>query len=82
MNNRYLEKAKKVIKDPKMLSIVSAKRAKQLAMGARPLSYCNSENYIDVALLEIAEGKITGEFGEIKKDEDIAEEEAVPGFLS
>ncbi len=63
MNNRFLDKAKKVIKDPKMLAIVSAKRARQLALGAKPLSYCNSDNAIDVALLEIAEGKVTGDFG-------------------
>ncbi len=58
MNNAYLDKAKKVITDPKMLSIVAAKRAKQLAQGARPMVKCNSENFLDVALLEIAEGKL------------------------
>ena len=62
MNNKYLEKAKKEINDPKLLAIVAAKRAKQLAMGAKPLSFCKSENAIDVALLEIAEGKVKGEF--------------------
>ena len=65
MNNKFLEKAKKAIKDPKMLAIISAKRAKQLALGAKPLSFCNSDNPIDTALLEIAEGKVTGEFGEV-----------------
>jgi len=58
VNNAYLDKAKKVITDPKMLSIVAAKRAKQLAQGARPMVKCNSENFLDVALLEIAEGKL------------------------
>ena len=83
MNNKYLEKAKKVITDPKMLAIISAKRAKQLAMGAKPLSFCNSENVIDVALLEIAEAKVTGEFGEVPAEGEAApaEEEVTPGVL-
>ncbi|MBN2642519.1 MAG: DNA-directed RNA polymerase subunit omega [Victivallales bacterium] len=58
MNNKYLEKAKKIITDPKMLSIVAAKRARQLAMGARPMVKCDCENHLDIALFEIAEGKL------------------------
>ncbi len=58
MNNAYLDKAKKIITDPKMLSVVAAKRARQLAQGARPMVKCDSENHLDVALLEIAEGKL------------------------
>ena len=63
MNNAYLEKAKKIITDPKVLSIVAAKRAKQLALGGRPMVKCHSDNVLDVALLEIAEGKLYYEFG-------------------
>lgn len=63
MNNAYLDRAKKVISDPQVLSIVSAKRARQLALGARPMIKCDSENHLDVALLEIAEGLLTYEFG-------------------
>ncbi|MCP3965185.1 MAG: DNA-directed RNA polymerase subunit omega [Lentisphaerae bacterium] len=58
MNNNYLERAKAVISEPQILSIIAGKRAKQLALGARPMVKCDSENYLDVALLEIAEGKI------------------------
>lgn len=58
MNNRYVERAKKQIKDPKILSIVAAKRAAQLARGARPTVKCKEENHLDIALLEIAEGNI------------------------
>lgn len=58
MNNSYLERAKKVITDPKILSIVAGKRARQLAWGARPMLKCDSANYLDIALLEIAEGKL------------------------
>lgn len=63
MNNAYLDRARKVISDPQILSIVSAKRARQLALGARPMIKCDSENHLDVALLEIAEGLLTYEFG-------------------
>ena len=63
MNNAYLGMAKKVISDPQILSVVSAKRARQLALGARPMVKCDSENHLDVALLEIGQGLIGYEFG-------------------
>jgi DNA-directed RNA polymerase omega subunit len=63
VNNAYLERAKKIIVDPKVLSIVAAKRAKQLALGGRPMVKCTSDNVLDVALLEIAEGKLYFEYG-------------------
>ena len=58
MNNSYLERAKKVIPDPQILSIVAGKRARQLAWGARPMLKCDTANHLDIALLEIAEGKL------------------------
>ena len=63
MNNAYLAKAKLQITDPQVLSVVAARRAKQLAQGARPMIKCDAENYIDVALLEIAEGLLSYEYG-------------------
>lgn len=63
MNNAYLARAKKMIPDPQILSVVAGKRAKQLALGARPMIKCDSENYLDWALLEIAEGLLSYEFG-------------------
>lgn len=81
MNNEYLDRARKVITDPQILSVVSAKRARQLALGARPMVRCNSENHLDVALLEIAEGLIAYEFGaeepEVAASETAAEDTAV-----
>ncbi len=74
MNNAYLDRARKMISDPQILSIVSAKRARQLALGARPMIKCDSENHLDVALLEIAEGLLTYEFG--PAPEDVVVEEA------
>lgn len=74
MRNSYVERAKKVIPDAQILSVVAARRARQLAQGARPMIKCDSENYIDVALLEIAEGLLTYEFGSLDKDEAEASE--------
>ena len=71
MNNNYLERAKQNITDPQILSVVAAKRAKQLAAGGRPMVKCDSENLLDIALLEIAEGLLTYEF----PDENEAAEE-------
>ena len=56
MNNEYLEGAKKHISSPKILAIIAAKRAKQLAIGARPMVKTTDENHLDIALLEISEG--------------------------
>ena len=62
MNNSYLERAKQNIPDPPILSVVAAKRAKQLALGARPMVKTADENLLDIALLEIAEGLLSYEF--------------------
>ncbi len=64
MNNTYLALAKQVIPDPQVLSVVAAKRARQLATGGRPMVKCDSTNLLDVALLEISEGLLSYEFGD------------------
>ena len=61
MNNSYLARARQQIPDPQILAVVTAKRAKQLALGGRPMIKCDSENLLDVALLEIAEGLLSYE---------------------
>ncbi len=63
MNNEYLSRARKAISDPQVLTIVASRRAKQLALGGRPMIKCDSKNFLDVALLEIAEGLLSYEFG-------------------
>ncbi|MDD4181773.1 MAG: DNA-directed RNA polymerase subunit omega [Victivallaceae bacterium] len=73
MNNAYLERAKLVITDPKILSIITAKRARELALGARPMVKCKSENWLDVALLEIAEGKLFYEFSDTPEEDIFAD---------
>ena len=73
MNNSYLDRAKKQIVDPQILSVVAAKRAKQLSMGARPMVKCDSDNQLDVALLEIAEGLISYDFDGQQGGEAVAD---------
>ena len=57
-------RAKQAIPDVQVLSVVAAKRARQLAKGARPMIKCKDENLLDIALLEIAEGLLTYYFGD------------------
>ncbi len=56
MNNEYLARAREQISDSKTLILLASKRARSLAYGARPMVRCKEENFLDVALLEIAEG--------------------------
>jgi DNA-directed RNA polymerase omega subunit len=72
MNNEYLAKAKEKISDPKELIVVAMKRANQLALGEKPMILVkkkrkdldgkeitvNEDKYLNIALLEIAEGLI------------------------
>ena len=76
MNNAYLDRAKKMITDPQILSVIAARRAKQLALGARPMIKCDSENHLDVALLEIAEGLLGYEFVSKEEEAEAAAAEA------
>ncbi len=61
MNNDYLSRAKKQITDPQVLSIVVGRRARQLALGARPMIKTDDQEFLDIALLEIAEGLLSYE---------------------
>ena len=62
MKNDYLKRAKQQITDPQILSIVAARRARQLANGARPMIKTDDQEFLDIALLEIAEGLLSYEF--------------------
>ena len=63
MNNEYLLRAKQVIPDAKVLIVLASKRAAMLASGkSRPMVRCKEDNFLDIALLEIAEGKLEAEF--------------------
>jgi DNA-directed RNA polymerase omega subunit len=58
MNDKYLEGAKERISDPKVLAVVAAKRARQLARGAKRMVKTTDSDHLDIALLEISEGLI------------------------
>lgn len=76
MNNDYLQRAKEQIPDAKELIILASKRARALAYGARPMVRCDEENFLDVALLEIAEGKLRAAYGGEPGDDLLRELEA------
>ena len=61
MNDLLLEKAREKIEDPKLLSILASRRARQLARGARPMIKTDVKEYLDIALLEISEGLLVFE---------------------
>lgn len=69
MNDKLVERAMEIIPNPKVLSVVASKRAEQLARGGRPMVKCDFDNHLDVALLEIAEGKLSFEGGEGEADQ-------------
>lgn len=61
MNEEYLERAKEKVDDVRVLITGAAKRAEELAKGAKPLVPTmpqDDRTSLDIALLEIAEGKI------------------------
>jgi DNA-directed RNA polymerase subunit omega len=64
MRDDYLEKARQVITDPYILVNVISRRVKQLRRGSRPLVE-SLEKLLpeDIAMREIAEGKIGYELG-------------------
>ena len=82
MNNDYLYRAKEVIQDSKTLIVLASKRAKALAYGAPPMVRCNEENFLDVALLEIAEGKLQASFDNENQDDFLKEIEAVKAAVA
>ncbi|MBN2449499.1 MAG: DNA-directed RNA polymerase subunit omega [Lentisphaeria bacterium] len=61
MNDQYLARARTQVKDIRLFINGAAKRAAELAHGARPLVPTlpqDERSYLDIALLEIAEGKV------------------------
>lgn len=63
MNTTYLDRAKERIPNIPLLINVVARRVRQLNRGQRPLMKpaTPQQPHLDIALMEIAEGKLTAE---------------------
>lgn len=73
MRDEYLLAARAVVSDPYILINVVSRRVKQLRRGARPLvESLEKLNAEDIALREIAEGRISYELQETEPLEDSA----------
>ncbi len=62
MNDTFLEKARETVSDNWLLINAASRRAAELARGARPLiplSPGQEIDFLDIALIEIGEGKIS-----------------------
>lgn len=69
MRHAYVQDALKQIKSPEILVNIVSRRCRQLGQGARPMVEVHPKwTFMDVALREIADGKLTYEL--------ISEEEA------
>ena len=63
MNNLYVEKALEQIADRNLLVNLASKRASEISRGSKPLVDVPVDTVpLDIALLEIAEGKVRYEF--------------------
>lgn len=59
MNIQLFEEASRVIPDPQILINVVSKRVRQLAAGSRPMVPADRlHGYMEIALKEVAEGKL------------------------
>lgn len=64
MRDDYLKSAMEIVDDPNILINLASIRVKQLRRGHRPLvESLEKLEFVDIALREIAEGKITYELG-------------------
>ncbi|MEI6322367.1 MAG: DNA-directed RNA polymerase subunit omega [bacterium] len=73
MNIVYIEAAAKVITNKQQLVNMVSKRVRQLSAGSRPLVETNlSMGLADIALSEIAEGKLTMDFFVLPEEENLA----------
>ena len=70
MNDEYLDKALQLVHDKRALILLASRRAKQLALGERPLIKTDDDNHLDIALLEIGEGLLTYELP-VEETEDL-----------
>ena len=73
MNIVYIEAAAKVITNKQQLINMVSKRVRQLSAGSRPMVETNlSMGLADIALSEIAEGKLSMDFFALSEVESLA----------
>jgi DNA-directed RNA polymerase subunit omega len=73
MNIVYIEAAAKVITNKQQLINMVSKRVRQLSAGSRPMVETNlSMGLADIALSEIAEGKLAMDFFTLSEEESFA----------
>lgn len=73
MNIVYIEAAAKVITNKQQLINMVSKRVRQLSAGSRPMVETNlSMGLADIALSEIAEGKLAMDFYALSEVESLA----------
>ncbi|NCC50772.1 MAG: DNA-directed RNA polymerase subunit omega [Spartobacteria bacterium] len=77
MNTNYLESAKERIPSIPLLINVISRRVKQINQGQRPLVKPDSLSMppMDIALKEVAEGKLTAEMAFTAVDEEVTADE-------
>jgi len=64
MNSRYIEEAAKIVPNKQQLINIVSKRVRQLSAGSRPMVEVDLRmGLADIALVELAEGKLTTEEG-------------------
>ncbi len=81
MRDEYLKAARKVIFDPYILVNVISLRVKQLRLGSRPLVESLEKLALeDIAMREIAEGKISYELAETNSQPGLNSSQYKSGF--
>ena len=73
MNEEYLARARERVSDVRLFINGVSRRATQLAKGARrlvPVLPNDERSYLDIALLEVAEGKVIISGGEEDEPKD------------
>lgn len=78
MNEEYLARAREKVKDVRLFINGVSKRTSELAKGARrlvPMLPNDDRSYLDIALLEVAEGKVVISNGNDEEAPKEAEEQ-------
>lgn len=69
MNDKYLARAQEKFPDPRKLVIAVSRRVKQFARNSsRPMVKIQDDNLLNIALLEAAEGLLSLEKNDEKKE--------------